>query len=428
MDGRPADYSLGVNIFVADRLWDGISAKPLDRGFVRLEDGMITGVGRSADLPASAVVTDLGDATLMPGLINGHVHLTLAADGSVLETYLAERERGLDVLVARAKDNLFRAVSVGCTTIRDLGTLNDVVLPLRAAVREGTIPGPDIVAAGEGITSPGGHCHFFGIEARGVDAVRAAVKRQADVGVDVIKIFATGGNLTPGTDPFAPQYEVDELVAAVDESRRAGLPIAGHAHAPEGIRRVVAAHVNTIEHCLFETPDGIEFDERAAAGMAERGIAVLPTTPGTILAFMRDPSLLNEIPEPGRTIARRISAKAPIIMRNFRRMRELGVDIVVGNDAGIPQRPFDGFPGDLMPYYDEELGMGMGAHATLVAATSGCARALGLADRGELVVGKRADLLAVGGNPLEHIGDIADTRLVLVGGQPVLDRTGNGTS
>ncbi len=411
----------GPLVLTSDRFWDGRSPQVAGGQFVQVSEGLIRAVGRRSELPDGTEVRDLGDVTLMPGLINAHVHITLSAEQLVLEEYLKEMEAGFETLMRRARQNLGLAVGAGVTTVRDLGTLNDVVFTARSAVRDGSLTGPDIIASGEGITSKGGHCYFFGIEAEGADELREAVRRQSEAGADVIKVFATGGNLTPNTDPFSPQYETEELTVVVEEARAAGLPIASHAHAPEGIRRSIAARVDTIEHCLFETIDGIEFDESAAERMAERGIVAVPTLGYAIFDFFENPSLVDGVPEPGRSIVKRLMARLPLALKNFSRMRELGVTVIAGTDAGaIPQRRFDDFPKDMV-CLSSELGIGMGPRDTLIAATSGCADSLGLSDRGEIAVGKRADLLAVAGNPLNRIGDLEATRFVMVGGRVAVD-------
>lgn len=410
-------------IFLADRVWDGIAARPIERGFVRVEGPTIGAVGRAADLPSGAATRDLGDVTLLPGLINAHVHITFCASTTVLDDYFKERDAGYETLMARAEDNLRRAVEVGCTTVRDLGTLNDVVFAARERIRDGSLVGPDIVAAGEGITSNGGHCYFFGIEAEGVDAVRAAVRRQHDAGADLVKIFATGGNLTPGTDPFSPQYSADELVACVDEARSRGLPVSAHAHATEGIRRSVAAGVNTIEHCFFETPTGLDFDERIAVEMADKQIAAVPTHGVSLLKYIADPALVAELPEARRVVVNRLLGKLPAVMRNFARMRELGVPVIAGTDAGIPNRHFDDFAADLSILANDAPGIGLGPLDALRASTSESARHLGLGDRGVLAPGRRADLLAVEGDPLSRISDVRRTALVVCAGRVLVDRS-----
>lgn len=409
-----------MTVLVADRVWDGVSARPVDRGFVRISGGVIDAVGQASELGTDADVTDLGDVTLMPGLINAHVHITFCASTSVLEDYLRERDDGREALVRRAEENLASAIRVGVTTVRDLGTLNDVVFGMRDRIRDGSFAGPDIVAAGEGITSNGGHCHFFGIEAEGIDAVRAAVRRQHAAGADCIKVFATGGNLTPGTDPFSPQYSLEELRAVVDEARGFDLSVASHAHAPEGIRRSVEASVNTIEHCFFETRDGVDFDERVAADMAARGVVAVPTAGIAVLRFLADPSLIEDLPPARRSIVSRLVSKSSAFFANFQRMQELGVQLITGTDAGIPNRPFADFAADLAVYAGDP-GIGMGVRGALMGATSLCAEALGLDDRGVIAVGKRADLLAVEGDPLARLEDVQRTRFVMCGGSVAVD-------
>ena len=410
-------------IYTADRVWDGTSSDVVDRGFVDVDGPTIRAVSRTADLPADATVTDLGDVTLMPGLINAHVHTTFCASTIVLDDYLRERDAGTEALIARAEDNLSRAVAVGVTTVRDLGTLNDVVFTMQSRIRDGAFSGPDIVAAGEGITSHGGHCHFFGIEVEGVDNVRAAVRRQHDAGADLIKIFATGGNLTPGTDPFSPQYSLEELKACVDEARSFDMQVAAHAHAPEGIRRAVGAEVNTIEHCMFETADGVDFDERVAERMAELQITCVPTLGIAISRLAADPALLEEIPPARRAIVTRLLSKGREFTAAFNRMHEMGVPMIAGTDAGIPQRHFDDFPADIQTYSEPVGGIGvaLGRVGGLKSATSECARRLGLDDRGILAAGKRADLLAVAGNPLDRVSDLTQTRFVMVAGRVAVE-------
>ena len=405
------------HVLVADRVWDGTAAQPIDRGFVAVEEGRIASVGRAADLPEDAAVRDLGDATVLPGLINAHVHITFNATPTVVADYLHEKDAGFDALMDRARDNLGRAVDVGVTTVRDLGTLNEVVFAAQSQIRDGRLRGPDIVAAGEGITSPGGHCYFFGIECEGEEAMRAAVRRQHDAGANAIKVFATGGNLTPGSDPLAPQFSLEEICALTDEARGLGLSVASHAQGVEGIRRSVTARVNTVEHCSWGTPQGPALDERTAEEMAAEGIAAAPTVGSSILNYLADPSLLESFPDDLRPRIERLMSAYPKMTANVARMREIGVTIITGTDAGIPNRRFDDFAADIQAYTNEQYGVGMQPRDVLIAATSDCASTLGLNDRGILIPGKRADILAVSGDPLTEISDLARTKLVMVAGK-----------
>jgi imidazolonepropionase-like amidohydrolase len=175
-------------IFRTARLWDGVASSAIVDGFLRVDGETITAVGRWADLTASnaptdrfddATVIDCGDTTLLPGLVNSHVHMTLSGSTTVLEDYLAERALGVDALVARAVHNLGAAVRAGVTTVRDCGTLNEVAFRVRAAVASGGLVGPRVVTSGSPLTSPGGHCHFFSLEVDTADGLRRAVGDQA---------------------------------------------------------------------------------------------------------------------------------------------------------------------------------------------------------------------------------------------------------
>jgi imidazolonepropionase-like amidohydrolase len=241
--------------------------------------------------------------------------------------------------------------------------------------------------------------------------VRAAVRRQVKEGADLIKIFATGGNLTPRTNPFEPQFTLEEIVSCVDESRRLGVAVAAHAHAPEGIRRSTAAGVSTIEHCLFETPESVEYSPATGDAMAAAGIAFVPTLGVSIRRFISDTSV------PRSPMASRILAKSPLIRDALRRLFDAGAPLLAGADSGIPLRPFDDFPADVgMLSADEVLALGLPVRSALMAATSGAASLLGLSDTGVLAPGRRADLLAVDGDPLSNLDDLTRTRFVMANG------------
>lgn len=403
-------------MITAGRVWAGTGAEVINDGFLLAEDGIITAVGRVAELGSAgdgAERVDLGDCTVVPGLINAHVHLVFSASLTPVDDYLADAESGAPTLLARATENLVAAARVGVTTVRDLGGPNEVILPLRDQVASGAVAGASIVASGSPITSPKGHCHWFSHECAGVDEVRDAVRLQAELGADLIKIFATGGNLTPGTDPFAPQYEVDELVACVDEARKHDMLVAAHAHAPEGIRRAAAAKASTIEHCLFETAAGVEFDPATADLMAANDVAFVPTFGVSVLRLMDVPR------EELMPVAARMMAKFDLFREALRATRAAGATLVAGSDAGIPNRHHHDFPADVAAMAREDT-LGLTPLEALESATSVGADRLGLADRGRLEPGRRADVLAVDGNPLEVAEDLTRTRLVWVGGRTIV--------
>jgi len=263
----------------AGRLFDGRADTTVARGFVRVHAGRIAAVGRQAELGTEqgrfARVIDLGeDSTLLPGLINMHVHMSCNPTDSMYADIMADSP---ERLMLRAVTNLQEALRAGVTTVRDCGTRNGVAFACRQAAREGLLDAPRIVASGDGITTTGGHCHFFCHEADSVEEVLRAVRAQRKAGADFIKLFATGGRLTPDTNILAAQFTEAEMRAAGEEARRLGLRTASHALGTPGIETSVAARVTSIEHCAFLRPEGVRYDAALADRIAEAGIAVCPT-------------------------------------------------------------------------------------------------------------------------------------------------------
>jgi imidazolonepropionase-like amidohydrolase len=424
-----------ATIFRAARVWDGVAASPVVDGFVLVDDDRIGAVGRWAELAGSTVrgaalgavpIVDCGDATLLPGLINAHVHLTLSGSETVLDDYLAERDAGVEALTRRAVANLGASLATGTTTVRDCGTLNDVAFAVRAGVEAGGIEGPRVLTSGAGLTSSGGHCHFFCHEVDTSADLRAAVAEQAQSGADFIKIFATGGNLTPATNPFAAQYSAQQIRAVVEAARDAGLAVAAHAHAPEGIANAVAGGVDTIEHCNFETEARVAYDPTLVEEIAKRGVVVCPTVNG------RRPRPPEEIEALLATnpVARRMWPRIAEFRRNVHKMFDAGVVIMGGNDAGaIRGITFDLYPLGVAAMADSgESRVGLSPVDALRASTSVAARGCGLTDTGTLTPGLRADLLAVDGNPLDHINDLEHIKLVICNGRIAADPTAIATS
>lgn len=422
-------------IFRAARVWDGVAASPLVDGFLLVDGDRIGAVGRWAELEdatsrgaalGAVPVVDCGDATLLPGLINAHVHLSLSGSTTVFDDYLADRDAGIETLTARAIVNLRGGLAAGTTTVRDCGTLNDVAFAVRAGVESGDIDGPRVLTSGAGLTISGGHCYFFCHEVNTTEELRAAVDEQAQAGADFVKVFATGGNLTPATNPFAAQYGADQLRAVVDAAHAAGLAVAAHAHAPEGIANSIAAGVDTIEHCNFETEERVAYDPRLVEEIASRRIVVCPTVVGRRPVPTEDiEAVLAENP-----VARRMFPRMSEIRGNVRKMFDAGVEIIGGNDAGgIPRSSFEDYPLGVAALAD--FGMfpvGLSPLDALRASTSIAARACGLTDTGRLAAGLRADVIAVDGNPLVQIGDLEQVKLVVSNGRVAADRTGIDTT
>lgn len=351
---------MGSLLIKAGRVFDGRAERALEHAYVIIDGDAIKAVGPQTELEGSsgrfAREIDLGpEATVLPGLINMHTHMSFSGGHTIFSDH---QEESYETKLIRATENLKIALSTGVTTMRDCGTLNGIAFPLRDAVERGIFQGPRIIASGQGITTTGGHLWFCGIEADSETEVRRAVRSQVKAGADFIKVFATGGNSTPGTNPLAAQYSAAEMCALTEEAQRLGKRVAAHAHGTPGVHHAIAAKVTTIEHCSFMQADGLRYE-----------------------------------PEQARRI-------------------------VSGSDAGVTLNTFADYPGDLV--YTAE-GTDLSPVYVLKSATSVAAEALGRDDLGLLVPGKASDLLAVRGNPLQDIRALLSPQLVVARGRVVYE-------
>jgi imidazolonepropionase-like amidohydrolase len=386
-------------------LIDGTGAPPVRDRAVIVEDGRIVGVTGDDAPRGGGPVVDLGGLTLMPGLINCHVHLCMAGDADPART-LADESYAATVVsaVVRAR----RTVEAGVTTVRDLGGREYAEIAVRDGVRAGVIPGPRVLCAGRAICITGGHgWRLVGRQADGADDLRRAVREQLRAGADVIKLVATGGVMTPGVDPRAAQLTLDELRAGVDEAHRARRRAAAHAMADEGIAWCLDAGIDTIEHGVFLT-------ESLAARMAQQGTALVATlvAPHAII----EGGLAAGIPE---FAVQKSIALRERHLESFRLAMRAGVTIAAGTDAGTPLNPH----GTLVPELSLMVGAGMEPLQALRAATSVAARVLALQDEtGTIAPGLAADLIAVEGDPASDVKALDAIRLVLAGGRTVVSR------
>jgi len=355
------------------------------------DDDRIVGVESATyELPDDVPVAAY-DGTLLPGLFDAHVHLV--ADGSMgsLERAGTATDDELDEVIRRC---LAAQAAAGVTTVRDLGDVGYRTLLHRDAARPGE---PRIVAAGPPITEPDGHCHYLGGVVEGLDGIRAAVKERVERGVDVIKVMASGGMLTPNSDQLGVQFGEDELRLLVETAHDAGLPVIAHAHSLSGIWHAINAGADGIEHFSGLTKDGITLGDDVLEAVAERGIVVGPTLGSDlrVIAEMGEPppqiaavlAKLNMTVEDGLT--KRAYTLAPLLEAH-------GVTVVSGVDAGVGPPKTHG--NAWIAVHDLVRG-GWPVDRALATATSVAADACRLGDvTGRLAPGYAADLLVVDGD------------------------------
>ena len=388
----------------AARVFDGVSEHAIEDGAVLVEDRRILSLGPAADLPTGTKITDLGDVTLLPGLIDAHVHLVWSASAEPHE--VVEREsRALTAL--RCANNAALHLRAGVTTVRDVGSTDGLAIEVGRAVQLGILPGPKVVAAGRAIAMTGGHGWFLGREADGAEAVRHAAREEMKAGATCIKLMASGGVYGHAEEPGSPQLTVEEMRAGVEETHKAGRKVAAHAYSVEAVGNALDAGVDSIEHGSF-------IDRDTAGRMRESGTYLVPTMSVYRAMSERGPEL--GAPE---YIRRKTAEVLKASREAFRVALEAGVPVAAGTDCGAPGHPHGTLPEELMLMVES----GASPIQALRFGTSAAADLLGLGDEvGSLEPGKRADLLAVDGDPTSEILALRDVRMVLRDGSGVEGR------
>lgn len=395
-------------LFTHARIING-KGREIEDGWVLVEGDTITAVDVTETAPPDRPVTevDISGCTLLPGLIDGHVHLAMDAscDPAGRLASLSEAETALYTAHHAA-----RTLYAGVTTVRDLGCFHHVGIRVRNAIQEGIIPGPRMLCAGQMICMTGGHGWQIGLQADGADEVRKAVRLQLRAGANVIKLMATGGICTEGVEPGNAQLTVEEMQAAVDEAHKAGVRTAAHAQGLQGVKNALRAGIDSIEH-------GMHLDEEAIECMLKQNVFYVPT-----------------ISAGSHMISRGVEAGIPAFMveksraHRERRLesvataREAGVRIAMGTDAGTPFNAH----GENAFELGELVRVGFSPRAALISATGTGAELLGLEQEiGSIAPGRLADLLVLEGDPCKDIHALGRKnliRFVYQGGALVAER------
>lgn len=418
MEGHDSNRAI---LLSADRLVVGGAGTVIEQGAVLIRGDRIVYVGNvealRRDLEPTVAWQHFPDCTILPGLVDSHVHLTFSAGRYVADDSYTDSD---EWLVVRALANARAALQAGVTTVRDLGGRDRIVLRVRDAIADGLAPGPRVLASGRPISSPDGHYWWLGGGAEGADQVRALTEELVAEGVDVIKVMATGGNFgskstdlpeRTNDDPLKAQFSAEELKIVVEIAHAANLMVTAHARGVEGIRNAVEAGVDGIEHCRMEVAPGKwGFDEELARRIAAQGIFAAPTFAASHRSF--------QLRDAGGQVGLRPGA-IPISVRqkNARRLRECGVQVVVGTDAGAGLARFDE-----AVHLELELLVEAGWEPieAIEAGTLAAAKAIGRdRDLGSLEPGKLADLVIVRGDPTRTISDVREVEEVWLGGNLV---------
>ncbi len=383
----------------ARHAFDGERVRP-DGAVVLVEDGRILGIESGGFTPPDGCEVIDSAGTVLPGLVNAHVHLCGDSRDGALERLPEFSPDHLDAVIGKA---LHDQLASGVTTVRDLGDPHWSVVDRRDAPRVGE---PHIVASGPPITSVGGHCWMMGGEVAGVDALRAAVRERAERRVDIVKIMASGGNMTPGTDIAACQFTSEELRAVVDESHLLGLRVTAHAHALLAVEQAIEAGVDGIEHCTCFTDEGMDFSPDLMARLSRAQIDVCPT-------LGRDPGV--DPPPRIREMLARFNMTFETRNAIVAAAHAAGVRIISGDDGGITNTKRHGI------FAEALIGLQSGGASitdALVSATSVAAQACGVgARKGTLRAGYDADVLVVDGDVTTDITALRSVSAVFLRGE-----------
>ena len=391
------------HLIKAGCLIDGTGASPRENVDILFDERRIIAIdARDTIVDTDAAVIPAFDKVVLPGIVDAHVHI--CHDASCNPVFNVRHEPPPDMMI-RGVCNARDMLNAGVTTIRTLGTPDDLDLHLRDGIRQGLIPGPRIVAAGRSLTVTGGHGHYYRMEADGPAEMREATRLQIKNGVNVIKITVTGGIMTPRIRPGVSKFDLDEIRAVVAEAHKVGFKVAAHAENREGVNDALAAGVDSIEHGYFlDNPEGLD-------RLIESGAYLVPTLMAyDLIANGRERGVPPEAVGKAR-------AALEYNTSGFRAALHAGANIAMGSDAGTAFNDH----GRSWREASFMVRHGMRPMDAIVAATRNGADLLGLGGRiGTLEPGKIADLVVVDGDPLADISRLGNVACTIQGGRVVM--------
>ncbi|HEX4421140.1 MAG TPA: amidohydrolase family protein [Kofleriaceae bacterium] len=400
-----------TTIVKAAHLFDGKSDQIVSPGVVVVQDGKIVAAGARVQEPAGAEVIDLGNATLLPGLMDAHTHLTEESTSDWKKDELDRFKKPIPQFAIEATAYAKRTLWAGFTVVRDLGSSDLLDIGLRNAINEGVVPGPRMLVAVHAISARGGHCDGTagyrpdllkepGPEdgvADGADQIRAAVRFNTKHGADVIKVCASGGVLSLADKVDSPQLTQAELDALVSEAHALGRRTAAHAHGNEAAKRAIRAGIDSIEHGSFVDDEGLDMMKQH----------------GTYFTFTPVMCINDRLKKAGapQNIIEKAAAATAAASTTFKHALAKGVKLSFGSDAAVCPH------GAQVAQFAVLVGLGMKPLAALRSATSVDAKLLGVDDKlGSLEAGKLADVIAVPGDPAADITAIEKVFFVMKDG------------
>ena len=391
----------------AGRLLDVKTGKTMTNQTILIQGDRIASVGADTRVPAGAQVIDLPNATVLPGLIDAHTHITMNPNFGYSRLAISVPRQALI-----GAHNANATLEAGFTTVRNVGAAGYADVALRDAINAGDVPGPRMLVSGPALSITGGHGdnNLLPFEynaagdgvADGVDGVRHMVRRNIKYGADLIKIMASGGVLSKGDDPQASQYTPEEMKAIVEEAHRLGRKVAAHAHGAQAIRWASEAGVDSIEH-------GSYIDDAAIAAMKKNGTYLVPTL------YLSDWFMANaeKIGTPPDLIAKAKDVM-PAARKNVARAFAAGVKVGFGTDAAVYPHGMNAHEFAVM------VKLGLTPLAAIQSATVSGADLLGWSDKiGAIEPGKWADIIAVDGDPLADVTTLERVKFVMKGGEVV---------